>query len=97
MISNLGPQVWLDLVSAPQRAVVQVKGGKVQVGLIRDFAHVVVREKASLGFFLCIGDVTEPMRKEAIKEGYWTSAGGITYLRLQILTVAGLLNRTEAA
>ena len=37
------------------------------------------------------------MKKEAIKEWYWTSAGGITYPKLQILTVAGLLARTEAA
>ena len=46
---------WLnffDLDDTPQRAVVQVKGGKVQVGLIRDFCHVVTREKAALGFFI---------------------------------------------
>lgn len=82
-------------------AVVQVKGGKVQVGLVRDFAHVVVREKASLGFFIYMGDqnspVTGPMRKEAIKEGYWTSAGGNAYPKLQILTVQGLLNRMESS
>ncbi len=81
----------------PHRAVVQVKGGKVQVWLIRDFAHVVVREKASLGFFLCMGDVTEPICKEALKEGYWTSAGGKTYPKLQIITLGDLLNHTEFA
>lgn len=98
--ADSGIDGWLnffDLDDTPHRAVVQVKGGKVQVGLIRDFAHVVVREKASLGFFLCMGDVTEPMRKEALKEGYWTSAGGKTYPKLQILTVADLLSHTEFA
>jgi hypothetical protein len=36
------------------------------------------------------------MRDEAIKEGFWTSAGGKDYPRVQILSVAGLLDGTEA-
>ena len=88
---------FLDLDDTPQRAVVQVKGGKVQVNLIRDFCHVVSREKAALGFFICMGDITEPMRKEAVKEGYWTDAGGRDYPKVQILTVADLLNRKATA
>ncbi len=86
---------WLnfyDLDDTPKRAVVQVKGGKVQVGLIRDFAHVVTREKAAVGFFLCMGDVTGPMRNEALKEGYWTDAGGRDWPKVQILTVPDLLS-----
>ena len=77
--------------------MVQVKGGQAQVGLIRDFAHVVTREKATLEYFICMGGVTGPMTAEALREGQWTSAGGRTYPRLQILTVQGLLARTEAA
>ena len=86
---------WLnfyDLDDTMKRAVVQVKGGKVQVGLIRDFAHVVTREKAAIGFFLCMGDVTGPMRNEALKEGYWTDAGGRDWPKVQILTAADLLS-----
>lgn len=37
------------------------------------------------------------MRKEAFKEGYWTSAGGNAYPKLQILTVGGLLAHAESA
>lgn len=91
---------WLnffDLDDTPQRAVVQVKGGKVQVGLIRDFCHVVTREKAALGFFICLGDVTEPMRKEAMKEGFWTDAGRRDFPKIQILSVADLLAHTVRA
>lgn len=91
---------WLnffDLDDTPQRAVVQVKGGKVQVGLIRDFCHVVTREKAVLGFFICLSDVTEPMRKEAMKEGFWTDAGRRDFPKIQILSVADLLARTVRA
>ena len=54
----------------PHRAVVLVKGGKVQAGLIRDFAHVIAREKASFRFFICMGGVTSPMTSEALREGY---------------------------
>ena len=79
----------------PRRAVVQVKGGKVQVGLVRDFCHVVTREKAALGFFLCMGDVSRPMREEALKEGFWTTSGNVPYPKVQILTVAGLLSGQE--
>ena len=84
----------------PCRAVVQVKGGKVQVGQIRDFCHVVAREKAELGFFLCMGDegrtVTRPMEIEALKEGQWQSAGGHCYPKVQILSVKDLLAGTKA-
>ncbi len=94
-----GWRSFLDLDETPQRAVVQVKGGKVSVSQVRDFCHVVAREKATLGFFLCMGDegrtVTGPMQNEALKEGFWTSAGGRDYARVQILTVKGLLARTE--
>ena len=88
---------FLDLDDTPQRAVVQVKGGKVQVGLIRDFCHVVTREKAALGFFLCMGAVTKPMLDEAMKQGFWTDAGGRDFPRIQILSVEDLLNHAAKA
>jgi site-specific DNA-methyltransferase (adenine-specific) len=88
---------FLDLDETPQRAVVQVKGGKVQVAQVRDFCHVVQREKAAIGFFLCFGDVTEPMRTEAVKEGYWTDAGRHDFPKVQILTIADLLSGAARA
>lgn len=91
---------WLnffDLDDTPQRAVVQVKGGKVQVNLIRDFCHVVAREKAAIGFFICMGVVTKPMLDEAMKQGFWTDAGKRDYPKIQILSVADLLNHKAKA
>ena len=89
---------WLpfrDFDESSHRAVVQVKGGKVQVGQVRDFCHVVAREKATLGFFLCMGDegrtITQPMKVEALKEGPWESAGGHCYPKVQILSIKDLL------
>lgn len=100
--ADSGIDGWLgfeDLDGSSHRAVVQVKGGKVQVGQIRDFCHVVVREQATLGFFLCLGDaahaVTKPMQAEAMQMGMWTSAGGRDYRRVQIITMAGLLEGKE--
>ena len=89
---------WLpfhDFDESSHRAVVQVKGGKVQVGQVRDFCHVVAREKAALGFFLCMGDegrtITQPMKVEALKEGPWESVGGHCYPKVQILSIKDLL------
>lgn len=65
---------FFDLDDSPQSVVVQVKGGKIQLSQIRDFCHVVTREKAAIGFFICMGAVTESMYREAIKEGFWTDA-----------------------
>jgi hypothetical protein len=44
-----------------------------------------------------MGEVTKPMRDEAVRAGFWSSVGGRDYPRVQILTVAGLLAGTDAA
>ncbi len=74
----------------------QVNGGKAHVSHVRDFCHVVAREKATLSFFLCLGEVTKPMQQEAVKEGFWSSVvAGKDYPKVQILTIAGLLSGQE--
>lgn len=82
---------FLDYDDAQHACPVQVKGGKVQVSQIRDFCHVVDREKAPLGFFLCMGDVTRPMKEEALKMGLWQSYSGHQYPRVQIISIEDLL------
>jgi hypothetical protein len=68
------------------------------VNLMSDFCHVITREKAAMGFFLCLGDaVTKPMLDEATKQGFWTDAGGRDYPKVQILSVADLLEGTAQA
>ncbi|MDR1849170.1 MAG: restriction endonuclease, partial [Zoogloeaceae bacterium] len=82
-----------------KKIVVSVKGGeKVEVKMIRELAQVVAREKAEMGLFITLYKPTEPMVKEAIGEGYYTSpVTGKEFRKLQILTIAGLLNGNERA
>jgi Restriction endonuclease len=75
-----------------EKIVVSVKGGEnVSVSMIRDLAHVVHREKAKMGLFITLAEPTDPMRKEALKEGYFESLG-LTgkYPKLQIVTIEEL-------
>jgi site-specific DNA-methyltransferase (adenine-specific) len=76
-----------------EKIIVSVKGGEnVNVAMIRDLAHVVTREKAKLGLFITLAEQTDPMRKEALAEGYFETNRGGKFLKLQILTVADLLD-----
>ena len=73
-----------------EKAIVSVKGGSnVSVTMIRDLAHVVEREKAKIGVFITIAEPTEPMLKEAAKEGYYETDYG-KYPKIQILTIGQL-------
>lgn len=75
-----------------EKAIVSVKGGNnVSVSMIRDLAHVVEREKAKIGIFITLAEATEPMKKEAIKEGYYQTDFG-RYEKIQILTIQDLFN-----
>lgn len=75
-----------------EKAIVSVKGGNnVSVTMIRDLAHVVEREKAKIGVFITIAEPTEPMLKEATKEGYYETEYG-KYPKIQILTINQLFN-----
>jgi DNA modification methylase len=75
-----------------EKAIVSVKGGEnISVSMIRDLAHVVDREKAKMGLFITLAEPTDPMRKEALKEGYFETSTGGKYLKLQISTIEELL------
>jgi hypothetical protein len=79
--------------STTEKIIVSVKGGEsVGVSMIRDLAHVIDREKAKMGLFITLTEPTDPMRKEALKEGYFESPGLMgKYLKLQIATIEDLL------
>jgi hypothetical protein len=54
-----------------------VKGGEnVNVVMIRDLAHVVDREKARIGVFITLIEPTGPMKKEAVKAGFYETSFG---------------------
>jgi site-specific DNA-methyltransferase (adenine-specific) len=87
-----------DQAKGHKKIVVSVKGGAVNVAMVRDLAHVVVREKADIGLFVSLVAPTKPMMVEAVKEGYYTSPDtGKAFPKLQILTIEGLLHGTERA
>jgi hypothetical protein len=73
-----------------EKAIVSVKGGEnVNVGMVRDLAHVVDREKAKIGVFITLADSTGPMRTEAVKTGFYETIYG-KYPKIQILTIREL-------
>ncbi len=79
-----------------KRVLVQVKSGKVKSGDIRDLRGTIEREKAAMGVFITLGKPSDDMHKEAADAEFYHSDGlGRNYPKLQILTVAGLLNGAE--
>lgn len=78
-----------------KKIVIQVKSGlHVKVGDIRDLIGVVKRESAAIGVFITLTESTDPMRTEAIKEGFYTSeflGKDNKYPKIQILTIADIL------
>ena len=88
-----------DDKGAPKKIVVSVKGGdNVNVAMIRELAHVVTREKAEIGLFITLADPSKPMTTEAVKEGFYISPEtDAQFPKIQILTIAGLLDGSERA
>lgn len=73
------------------RAMISVKGGKhVGVSMVRDFAHVIDREKALQGIFISLTKPTRDMETEAVKAGYAETDHG-RFRKLQIMTIESLL------
>ncbi|MDR1849670.1 MAG: restriction endonuclease [Zoogloeaceae bacterium] len=90
---------FLDDTKEHKKIVVSVKGGdNVSVAMVRDLVGVLEREKAEIGLFITLAQPTKAMTTEAVKAGYYTSSvTGKTFRKLQILTIAGLLNGNEKA
>ena len=83
-------------VSESRQIIFSVKGGlNVGVSEVRDLIGVLQREKAEIGVYISFAEPTKPMRKEAAEAGFYTSADGSKYPRLQLLTIKGLLEGTE--
>ena len=76
-------------------AVCQVKGGHLTPSAIRDFAHVIQREDAAMGFFICLDKPTKGMYQEAEETGFFDSPSGRKIPKLQIRTVKELLDGKE--
>jgi site-specific DNA-methyltransferase (adenine-specific) len=74
------------------RALVSVKSGKVNSGMVRDLIGVLDREKAEIGIFIPLDEATSPMKQEAAIAGvYHSDLSGKDYPKVQILTIRELL------
>ncbi len=75
------------------RTLVQIKSGGVHVNDIRDFAHVIDREKADFGIFITLEEPTSPMQKEAVEEDYVKDPITEQLIpKLEIITIKELLD-----
>jgi DNA modification methylase len=94
-----GISYFQDDAGPAKKIVVSVKGGdNVNVAMVRDLAHVVKRERAEIGLFVTLAEPSKPMITEAVKEGFYVSPQtGAQFPRIQILTIAGLLDGSERA
>jgi len=87
-----------DDAHGSKKIVVSVKGGdKVSVAMVRDLRAVVEREHAAIGLFVTLSAPTAPMLVEATSAGWYVSPTiDANFPRIQLLTIEGLLNGTEA-
>jgi site-specific DNA-methyltransferase (adenine-specific) len=75
-----------------KQIILSVKGGHVDASQIRDLAGVLGREKAEIGVFITFDEPTRPMKTEAAQAGFYKSADGSKYPRMQILTIQQILD-----
>jgi site-specific DNA-methyltransferase (adenine-specific) len=79
-----------------KRVLVQVKSGHVKSGDIRDLRGTIDREGAAMAAFITLENPSRDMQAEAISTGFYHSPGwNQDYPKLQILTIADLLNGAE--
>ncbi len=77
---------------AVNKAVVQVKSGRVSSPHVRDLKGTVERENAAMGLFITLEEPTRDMRTEAVSAGFYHSDLWQTdYPKIQIRTVGELL------
>ena len=79
-----------------QKAIVQVKSGKVSSPHIRDLKGTVEREKAAFGLFITLEKPTRAMTTEAVNAGfYFSNVWQRNYPKIQIRTIGEMLGGVE--
>lgn len=86
--SGIDGEMWfLSGPSKPGRMLVQVKGGRhTGAPKVREFCHVLEREKAEMGIYFCRSEPTADMRKEAASFGIHR-IGSTSFSRLQLVSL----------
>lgn len=79
------------------KIVVSVKGGGIKPDDVRALNHVREREKAEIALFISLEEPTPTMVKDAAAAGFYEGATGKKFARVQLLTIAGLLDGTQRA
>ena len=74
-----------------RKIVVSVKGGGLKADDVRALMSVRTKEAAELALFLCLETPTKGMVKDAASAGFYESPNGKKYARVQLLTIADLL------
>ena len=78
--------------------LLSVKGGEnVGPAMVKDLIATLARDQADIGLFITLAAPTKAMLTEAAAAGFYASPNGKKYARLQLLTIAGLLDRTQRA
>lgn len=74
------------------RIIISVKGGEnVGVAMVRDLRGVIEREGADMGILISLTEPTKPMLSECASAGFVSKSAHGRLPRLQILTVADML------
>lgn len=81
----------VDNSGKTKKAIVQVKGGKVQASVIRDLIGTMNTQKAEMALLLTLQPSTSAMREAAASAGVYTTPTGQRYPVIQILTIEELL------
>ncbi|MCE0523115.1 MAG: restriction endonuclease [Methylacidiphilales bacterium] len=81
-----------------RKIIASVKGGEhVGPAMVKDLIATIARDQAEIGLFITLSEPTKAMTAEAAAAGFYESATGKKYPRLQILTIEGLLSGKERA
>ena len=79
------------------KIVVSVKSGNVGLLAVRELIATRLSQNAEIALLITLPEPTKPMLTEAISAGFYKSVAGQNFPRIQILTIAGLLNKTQRA
>jgi len=74
-----------------KQIILSVKAGHTSVAHLRDLRGVIDREQAAILVLISLQEPTKPMRIEAASAGFYASHWETKHPRLQILTIAELL------
>ena len=80
-----------------RKIVVSVKGGGLKADDVRAINHVREREGAEIALFISLEAPTKGMTADVVSAGFYESVAGKKFPRVQLLTIEGLLAKTQRA